>query len=369
MKLENPFLTRGYAGPDYFCDREAETAKLVSALNNGRDVTLVAPRRYGKTGLIRNTFERLGKTTAAVYLDIFTIPDLPSFVRVFSSSVIGRLDSATQRIGKKIAGFFKSCRPTMTPQSDGTVSFSFDFAPSQAEATLQETFDYIAARGRKIVIAIDEFQQVRNFPERGVEGLLRGCIQFVPSARFVFAGSKKHMMDEMFVSPKGPFYQSTQLMSLGAIDREKYASFAGRFFTGAGRPFHKDVFDSLYGRFDGVTWYVQTVLNRVWARGCGLSSLSQIDEIVGEIVEESGLFFHDLLFSQTPAEQAVLRAIAREGSVKSVSAAAFVRNHGLPAPSTIRSAVSSLENRDLLYRSDAGEIVYDRFFGIYLSRL
>ena len=345
MKLDNPFLTRGYAGPDYFCDREAETEKLVSAIANGRDVTLVAPRRYGKTGLIHNAFQRLEKTHATVYLDIFAIEDLTSFVQAFSSAVLGRLDSAPERVGRKMLAFFKSCRPTMTPQEDGSFEFSFSLAPSQAKATLKDTFDYIAARKRKVAIAIDEFQQIRNFPEKGVEALLRSYVQFVPNAHLVFAGSKKHMMDEMFVSPKGPFYQSTQLMALDAIDETKYESFARNFFKAAGRPFDASAFSHLYGRFEGITWYVQTVLNRIWAKGAGLDSASLVDQTVDELVEEAGVFFHDLLFSQTAAERAILKAIGREGTVRALSSAGFIKRHALPSASTIRSAAAKLKGR------------------------
>ena len=90
MKLDNPFLTRGYAGPEYFCDRAAETRQLVSAISNGRDVTLVAPRRYGKTGLIHNAFQILEKDHATVYLDIFAVEDLTSFVQTFATAVLDR---------------------------------------------------------------------------------------------------------------------------------------------------------------------------------------------------------------------------------------------------------------------------------------
>ena len=369
MKLDNPFLIRGYAGSEYFCDRVAETRSLVSALSNGRDVTLVAPRRYGKTGLIHNAFQKLGKDHATVYLDIFAVGDLTTFVQAFSSAVLGILDSTAERVGRKVVSFFRSCRPTMTPQNDGSMSFSFSIVPAQAKATLKETFDYIASRKRKIVIAIDEFQQIREFPEKGVEALLRSYIQFVPNAHFIFAGSKKHMMDEMFVSPKGPFYQSTQLMALGAIPAESYGKFAENFFSGAGRRFSPGAFMHLYRRFDGVTWYVQAVLNRIWSHGAGLESAEQIDMTVLELVEESGLFYHDLLRSQTATEQSLLRAIGREGVVGAVSAGDFIRRHNLPAASTIRSAAANLRGRDLIYRTEGGFIVYDRFFGLWLTRL
>ncbi len=369
MKLENPFLTRGYAGPEYFCDREVETKQLVSAITNGRDVTLVAPRRYGKTGLIHNAFRSLEKDHAAIYLDIFAMDDLASFVQAFSSAVLGTLDSATERVGRKLLSFFRSCRPKMTPQEDGTFAFSFDIAPSQAKATLKETFDYIASRNRKVVIAIDEFQQVRFFPEKGVEALLRSYIQFVPNAHFIFAGSKKHMMDEMFVSPKGPFYQSTQLMALGPIDAAAYAAFAEGFFRKAGRAFDGSAFRHLYDRFDGITWYVQAVLNRVWANGLGLDSPERADAAVDDLVAESGAFFIDLLRSQTAAEQSLMKAIGREGVVEAISSGDFIRRHRLPAASTIRSAAAKLKERDLIYRTDDGYVIYDRLFGVWLGRL
>ncbi len=366
MKLDNPFLIRGYAGPEYFCDRKSETDRLFSAISNGRDVTLVAPRRYGKTGLIHNAFHDLAKDYATVYLDIFAIEDLTSFVKAFSSAVLGRLDSAAERVGRKLVSFFKSCRPTMTPQDDGSFEFSFSLAPEQAKATLKDTFEYIASRKRKVVIAIDEFQQIREFPEKGVEALLRSYIQFVPNAHFIFAGSKKHMMDEMFVSPKGPFYQSTQLMALGPIDSEKYSEFAARFFKSARRPFSTEAFRHLYGRFEGITWYVQSILNRVWTHGKGLDSSKTVDSTIEELVAEAEPFYFDLLRSQTPAEQLILKAVGRESPVESISSNAFLKRNALPAASTVRSAAAKLLNRDLLYKTPKGHVVYDRFFGLWL---
>lgn len=369
MKLENPFLIRGYAGPEYFCDRATETQKLVSAISNGRDVTLVAPRRYGKTGLVHNAFRILGRSHATVYLDIFAIEDLTSFVQTFAAAVLDRLDSPAERVGRKLLSFFKSCRPTLTPKDDGSFAFSFDLAPSQAKATLKDTFDYIVSRKRKVVIAIDEFQQVREFPEKGTEALLRSYIQFVPNAHFIFAGSRKHMMDAMFVSPKGPFYQSTQLMALGTIDERKYGEFAARFFRGDGRTFSEEAFHHLYERFGGITWYIQSILNRVWTHGSGLDSTRQVDDTVDELVAESESFYFDLLRSQTPAEQSILKAVGREGVVESISGGDFISRNKLPAASTIRSAAAKLTERDLLYRADTGYVVYDRFFGLWLKSL
>ncbi len=368
MKSRNPFLIKGYLGPEFFCDRERETAKLVSAVENSRDVTLIAPRRYGKTGLIHHAFHKLKDDYVVVYIDIYSTRCLADFVRTFSSAVVGALDSRMERIGKDIWTFFKSCRPTLTPQEDGSVRFSFDVSPTTAERTLEETFAYLKARKRPCVIAIDEFQQVRDYPEKGVEALLRGYVQFVDSARFIFAGSKKHMMEEMFALPRGPFYQSTQLMALDVIGKDAYRAFAAKFFGKSRRGFADATFDRLYERFGGITWYVQAVLNRAWENPAGLADDAVVRDCIEVLVEEGAYTYHDLLFSQTAAEQRVLRAIAREGVVAEVSGRDFIAKYDLPPPSTIRSVVSGLLARDLLYRTEAGVAVYDRIFGIWLAR-
>ena len=210
---------------------------------------------------------------------------------------------------------------------------------------------------------------MREFPEKGVEALLRSYIEFVPNAHFIFAGSRKHMMDAMFVSPKGPFYQSTQLMALGPIDIGKYEEFAAGFFRRDRRAFSEEAFRHLYERFGGITWYIQCILNRVWTHGGGLDSTQQVDDTVDELVAESESFYFDLLRSQTSTEQSILKAVGREGIVKSISGGDFISRNALPAASTIRSAAAKLTERDLLYRSDAGYVVYDRFFGLWLKRL
>ena len=270
MKLKNPFLTRGYAGPDYFCDRESETVKLIAAFENDRDVTLIAPRRFGKTGLIHHVFSRLPEEFTGIYLDIFPTHSLAEFSALFASSVIGALDSKVDSVMSSVARFFKSCRPTIVPQEDGMPKFSFDVVASNAEATLKDAFEYLKSKNRRTVIAIDEFQEIGEYPEKGVEALLRSHIQFLPGVRFVFAGSRKHMMEEMFASPKRPFYQSTQILSLREIPCDSYAGFARRFFKDAGLPFDDAVFAEAYRRFDGITWYVQAVMNRIWETGVGL---------------------------------------------------------------------------------------------------
>lgn len=369
MNLNNPFLVRGYFGSEYFCDREGETSKIVSFLTNEGDVTLIAPRRYGKTGLIHHVFERMPKGATVIYLDIYATHNLAEFTKMFAAAVVGALDTKVEKAMSAAVKFFRSCRPTVTPQEFGFPKFSFDVVPSNAEATLKEVFEYLKARERRVVIAIDEFQQILEYPEKGTEALLRSYMQFVPFVRFVFSGSRQHLMREMFLSAKHPFYQSTDILSLQPIDRTKYMEFARRFFAAKRKPFDEESFYWVYDRFDGVTWYVQMVLRQLWIAGGGLPGRATAESMIEEIVETRRFEFLDLYEAQNESARRLLRAIAVVGPVAEPLAGDFIARHGLRATSSVASALKDLIRRDLLYKMPNGYIVYDRFFGIWLRSL
>lgn len=367
MKSGNPFLTVGYDGPQTFCDRVRETEELLSAIRNGRNVTLIAPRRYGKTGLIHHVMHSLPADYDKVYLDIYATRDLADFVKGFARAIVSSLETRSEKLASVLGRFFGSLRPTMTPQLDGSVKWSFDLAPTMASASLEETFDYLKKRERPLVVAIDEFQQVRKYPEYSVEALFRSHIQFLPNVRFIFAGSQLHLMSDMFVSPRGPFYNSTDILALEVIRKESYRDFAASFFHEKGKAFSDAVFAELYDRFDGITWYVQSVLNRVWEGERGLETSADVESSIRLLVESRRLVFLDLLRSQTEAQQAVLRAVALDGVVSAPTSKDFILRHSLGAASTVSSVVEALVEKELLYRTEKGFIVYDRLFGEWLK--
>lgn len=366
MKLRNPFVLVGYQGAEYFCDRELETQKLVSWLENGSNVTLMSPRRYGKTGLIHHVFQRLPKDFQSVYLDIYSTRSLVDFTRTFASAVVGATDSPIEKTLAAVGRFFKSCRPTVAVQANGLPKFSFDVVPSAVETTLRESFDYLKAFSGNLVVAIDEFQQILAYPETGTEALLRSYVQEVPQVRFVFAGSRQHLMGEMFAAAKHPFYNSTDILSLPVIAVDAYVAFAGAFFESEGLPFSAQAFRSLYDRFDGVTWYVQRVLNGLWTAGEGLSRVEQVESIIDNLVTDREMVFRDLYESQNEVARKLLPQIAISHVVSEPTSQAFLSACGLSA-SSVRSALTDLCARELVYRSEAGYLVYDRLFAEWLA--
>ena len=368
--IDNPFVLCGYDSPEYFCDRVQETKDLIEALENGRNVTLLAPRRMGKTGLVQNAFWELRRRGGwkTAYVDVFAAQNLADFARRLGAAVIGTMDTSFEKALKAATRFFRSFRPVVSVDPvTGAQSYSFTLDPQNVEATLKECFDYLAKNGRRCVVAIDEFQQVAEFPEKGAEALLRSYIQFLPKTRFVFAGSKRHLMAEMFSAPKRPFYNSTQMFPLGVIDRNAYYAFAAKHMKGAGVALSSEVFDRVYDLFDGVTWYVQAVMNRLY--GFRSATDSDVARAVGRLVAENAYNFGNLLETLPPGSVRLLKAVAAEGKVRELTAGAFMARHGLHANSSVKLSLVKLMDAGLISKNDDGlYLVDDRLFGLWLAR-
>ena len=369
MKKRNPFVICGYNGPETFCDREIELQKLRNAVANGRNITLLAERRIGKTGLIRHLFNGLSMEDACpcIYVDIFATSNLAEFTARFAEAIIGSLDSQIDKAIEAASRFFKGFRPGITIDIvTGAPTVSFGLQPQIVESTLKECFAYLGKHGN-CVVAIDEFQQIANYPEKGVEAMLRSYVQFLPEVRFVFAGSRHHMMAEMFSSAKRPFYNSTQTLPLDRIDREKYYLFAKRFMDEISVDFSYDVFVMLYSMFDGSTWYVQTVMNRLYERQSATEK--DVRSVVEDLIHEKSWEFATVLNSLPEGAQRLVKAVAKEGKVKEITSGSFIAAHSLKGSSSVHLSLKRLIDDEVLYRCEDGYVVYDRLFGFWLSRL
>ncbi|WP_251622971.1 AAA family ATPase [Odoribacter lunatus] len=372
MKPNNPFLISGYYSPDYFCDREQETKTIVDALHNGRNITLIAPRRIGKTGLIKHVFHQLHKlqeNTVTLYMDIYPTQTLGEFVRLLANTVLGQLDSVPQKALSRITQFIKSCRPVFTfDEVTGIPKVILEhLSPSAEEATLKEIFDYLKSSDKHCYIAIDEFQQITEYPEKGIEALLRSYIQFIPNVNFIFAGSQQHVMQEMFLFAKKPFYQSTQILSINPIDQEKYYQFANSFFEKQGRPLSPSIFDTLYTQFGGHTWYIQVILNRIYGYS-GTIDTSMLRYAIEQIIAESAYTYENLLNAYPIGYTKLLKAIATEKCVKAINSGDFIAKYNLKAASSVNSALKKLIKNELIYKSPDGYIIYDRFMAEWLNK-
>ena len=371
MKPNNPFLISGYYSPEYFCNRERETQTITDALYNGRNLTLIAPRRMGKTGLIKHVFHRLKEQQADIvtlYMDIYSTQNLGDFVRLLANTVLGQLDSAPQKALSRVSQFIKSCRPVFTfDELTGVPKVTIEIAPAAEETTLKEIFDYLKSSDKRCYIAIDEFQQIAEYPEDGTEALLRSYIQFLPNVYFIFAGSKQHMMTDMFLSAKRPFYQSSQILNLPLINQDEYHRFANRWMGTRNLTMDPDTFAYLYNKVDGQTWYIQDILNRLYQNGKEITT-AEIDDVTLELVNEQEVAFVNYYDSLTDNQAALLSAIAQDKAVTSILSQDFISRHNLPAASSVSLALKTLINREFIYKYNGSYIIYDRFFGMWLRK-
>ncbi len=373
QKLRNPFVYQGYVSPAYFCDRSEETEELIANLQNGRNTVLISPRRIGKTGLIKNTFYHIleqEKDAKCLYLDIFATKNQHDFVQLLGTAIAQEVLSKERRAMKRLLEFFGSWRPVFsTDPMTGQPTVSVSIQPTQTEVTLKTVFDYLKQSKREVYIAIDEFQQITHYPEPGIEALLRSYVQFAPNVHFVFSGSKRHLMSQIFYSPERPFYQSTVSMGLDPLHEEIYYDFACRFFENKKGSLSQDVFHYVYQRFEGVTRNIQLMLNRLYETERHVTKTEQVDEAIRHIVNRNSMQYEELIGFLTDNQLAVVKAIAKEGLVESPQGADFIKQYDLPGSSSVKTALDVLTDKDIVYRTSAGYIVYDHFFAIWLKRL
>lgn len=368
----NPFLLTGYVSAEYFCDRVEETEKLSSALLNGRNVALISPRRMGKTGLIKHVFHKVEaeKTAKCYYVDLYQTSNLAELASKLGLAVLGTLDSRQSKIVKKVSEFFKALRPVVSfDPMTGAPSFSVDVQPELAEQSLAEVFAYMEQSNERCYVAFDEFQEVANYEGRKVEALLRAHIQHLTNVHFVFSGSQRHVLESMFTSASRPFYQSCQLMHLAPISEEAYYLFAKEKLNKHGQTITKETFGQMYERLYGHTWYLQSLLNRLYESSIQNLTDENVNLVLSNLISENEVTYQTFLRLVTNSQKAVLQAIAKERSIKEVQGSAFVKRHKLSAASTVKSAVTAMTDKEMLLLAPDGTYsVYDRFFSIWLER-
>lgn len=370
MMLNNPFVIYGYVSPDYFCDREEETETLISALRNGRNVTLMSPRRMGKTGLVLNAFHHIREryhNAVCFYMDIYATESLADFVKVFGETVLGKLDSVADKTIDALTSVLTRCKISVSNDLLlGGSKVTLQFEKDDAAATLSEIFAYLGKTDKECFIAIDEFQQIAEYEEDNIEALLRTYVQRYPQLHFVFSGSKNHMMSAMFDSPKRPFYRSTEKFPLTVIPEQAYYDFASAHLGKTMTVLPESAFHNIYEKFCGHTWYVQYVLNKLYEKSPAVVDDEAIGRCIHEIVRSNTEDYQKLYRLLTSNQQQLLRAIAHEGTVSAINASSFIQKYSLKGSSSVNKALAYLLDNEFVYCYEDGYQVYDRFMSLWL---
>ena len=324
----------------------------------------------GKTGLIHHVFYNMqeSKDVKCFYVDLYQTDSNELLVKKLADTILGTLDSTEDKIVKNVVSFFKMLRPVVTiDPMTGEPGFKVDVEPGQGEYSLSEVFAYMEQSDYRCIVAFDEFQTIAGYADKNVEALLRSHIQRLTNVNFIFSDSQRHVLENMFVSASRPFYQSTQMMPLGTIDENAYYVFSSEKMSKNEQSIDWDTFDYLYTKLSSHTWYVHTLLNRLYETGFETINITIVDEILSDILLENEGTFQTFLRLVTPVQKRVLYAIASEGSIKKIQGKAFLTKYQLGAASTVKTAVESLVDKELLLDNKGEYQLYDRFFGLWLA--
>jgi hypothetical protein len=370
--MKNPFVTNGYAGAEYFCDRIEESKIIGNLLCNENNVALISPRRLGKTDLIWHIFnnETFQRDYYCFVVDIYATKSLNDFVNMFGKAVIDTLRPKGKKVWEKFISMVSSLRSEISFDMNGMPVWSVGLGTiNNPVVTLNEIFSYLDNADKPCIVAIDEFQQIVRYEDETIEAIIRTYVQRCTNAHFIFSGSQRHLMNEMFTSPARPFYQSVAIINLQPLALDVYTDFCVSKFEQAGKCIERDVVRILYERFDAVTSYMHRILNVLFSKTNKgeICNAIMVDEAIDLIIRLSSDTYESLFYQMPEKQRMLFLAIAREGRVKEITGGTFVRKHKLISSSSVNSALKGLLEKDFVTMDKNMYYVYDNFFVLWLK--
>lgn len=374
--MTNPFVvTERYVGPEYFCDRETETAELLSNIVNGRNTVLISLRRMGKSGLVSHLYnkEEIRRGYECFFLDIYDTTSIDDFVLLFSKEVVSRLQSQGMKFIEKFISIVNSMRVSLgsdpvTGQPSIEVSLQEIKNPVK---TLEQIFSFLESSSRPCVVTIDEFQQIADYKEGKKHiATLRTLVQSCVKTRFIFSGSNRRMMSKLFSSPSEPFFMSSSPIMLEPINKEKYVEFVSAHFGEADKPITTESIEYVYERFDGHTWFIQYVFNRLYEMsGKDTPATKELaDEAVSYILSLFSPMFKEIFARMSEKQRALLVAISKERKVTAPTGEEFISKYSLRSASAVQGAMRPLIEDETIAFNNGSYFITNRFFSLWLSR-
>jgi len=374
VKSINPFVVTGKIPPACFCDRLEEAAELQKALSNQMNVVLTSSRRMGKTSLVDFVFDKpeIQNEYITISVDILHTTTFREFILALGTAVFDTVATRSEKLRKQFVTFMKS------------LSASFGYDPIQnmptfevklgdvqrPEYTLNEIFEYLESVDKPCLVVIDEFQQITRYPERNVEAILRTRIQKLTNANFVFSGSRRRLMEEMFFSSKRPFYQSAKSIRLEPIALDIYLDFAVHHFQQAGKDLMQEAFTYLYDSFWGVTFYIQRIMKDAFAetRAGEVCNLEMVKQLIEDYIDENDSRLREQLAFISEAQKELLYAIHAERQAQGITSMAFNKKYRLRSPSSTQSASLKLIEYDMITRKENVYSISDPLMCLWLDR-
>ncbi|MGD2013628.1 MAG: hypothetical protein PVH37_04490 [Desulfobacterales bacterium] len=352
----NPFTLKEIPVKGAFCDREKEQSDLLGFAAARSNTLLYSPRRFGKTSLIKRVQDKLKSDgTLTAYCDLFGVSSIEEIAGKITKSIYS-ITQDKESLFKKSIRFLTSYRPVLSPSADGGISLSVQPAFTSGgldllDDTLVSLVNFIEDVSMPVHIVLDEFQEITEVDKSiGVEGTLRHHIQKIQCA-FVFVGSRRRILLDMFNNRKRPFFQSAINYELKSLPLKDLSSFIVSRFTGSGKRIEPQTAANICKMLKQHPYYVQKFCFFLFNLIEKKVMQNDISETYQLVMESEKALFESILRQLTAKQIAVLTAIAKEPCKKLYSTDYMIR-HNLRSTGGIQRSINVLTKEDLIEKSE-----------------
>lgn len=359
---------------DHFIGREAETQRLSANFRNGINTVLLSPRRWGKTSLVNKVASMVNsKEIIVVRIDIFSCRNEYDFYNTFSEAILKQTSSKIEEWKDLAKGFIERLVPKISLSLDGQTEYGVSLGITPKTHHPEEVLylpEMIATRkGCHIVVCIDEFQQVGEFPDSLiVQKRMRTVWQHQKNVSYCLYGSKMHMMTNLFQKKSYPFYKFGEILYLKNIPLETWTPYIIEGFAKEGKIISEDLVKQLCEHVDYQSSYVQQLAYNTLLLTQKEATKEILDAALNDLIDQSSVVFIEQTQSLTSYQLNFLRAIL--SGVSSDFGKKEVREtFELGSPSNIARLKSTLIDKELVELTEKGIIIGDPVLRLWLKRV
>lgn len=372
--MENkPFVFGVAASGDNFTDRESETARLLTNFRSGVNTVLISPRRWGKTSLVRKVC-RLAQTDELkiVYLDIFSCRSDADFYDAFASAVLKQTSTKVEEWMENIRQFLSRISPKISLGADPAADFSLSLELTPKREDIDEILqlpEKIAEKkGCRIVVCIDEFQQIGEFKDsKTFQKRLRSVWQLQKHVSYCLFGSKKHLMNELFERKSLPFYKFGDAIYLQKIATADWVGYIRSRFEATGKSIPAELAEEICRRVDNHSSYVQQLAWLVWTRTGKDATRQELEAAFQDIIDQNTPLFEKQTESLTSFQMNFLRAVI-DGVHSEFTTQEVMRKYQLGSSANVSIIKRALIKKELIEIDKRRAVIPDPIMKVWLQR-
>ncbi len=375
--MKNPFIYGGTVTGDAFCNRTVELQDLKTFADNSNNIFIFGERRLGKTSLLNKLISKLPEDDyIPIYVDLWVCNTEESLVKVCAQAFTSVLEKASSKLLKKAKELFSSFSPSIVIDSEGNPQLVFNTVEyKKNDPVLEKVFDLpqiIADKyhEKQVVVIFDEFQQIRNMESDRAERILRSTIQNHSDVSYFFCGSKKHIINDMFMNKKSPLFRSAGHYPIDVISTEHWLKYISHNFSATGRKVDDEMIKEILKITGNHPFYTQLLCHVLWeiTESGEKAEVEMLEKAVALLLNREQYAYTTLWETLSLNVQRMLTAVAKEKDMTSPYSGNILKKYGIKTASTAQKAIEKLKSEEIIDISDEGiYFISDRFFSLWIS--